>query len=93
MFVEWQPSLQVSSATAAQAGRILVAGSFMGLSIICKNISHTLFRGIVWSQESMKDVDPRSSLWEMKSPHSWVSPLVGERLKRGNSESIGQYAP
>jgi len=64
----------------------------MGVSISCKNISHTLFRGIVCSQESMKDIDPRSSLWEMESPHSWVSPLVGDRLKRGNSESIGPRA-
>jgi len=74
---QWQrpDSSQVPNCAAAQAKRILVAGSWMGSSPSRKNISHTLFKESSSSQYSMKDIDPRSILWKVES--TWISPWLG----------------
>ena len=88
---QWQrpSSSQVMSRAAAQASRMLVVGSCMGSITSRWYISQALSMESPGSRLSMKDIAPSSSLWDGESAHSWVIPLVGVKLKRGKSSSIG----
>jgi len=77
------------SVTAPHASRILVSSFVMAFSINCMNMSLTLWRGIVWSQKSMKDIAAMRSQWSVESGHSCVSTFTVFGRKRDILSSIG----